>query len=117
MIHCGWRGLAAGIVERGVEEVGGDGRRDRPGIGACCYEVGDEVLEAFRPLGEGVAAGRMLDLREVARRLLARAGRRRRSRSADLCTSCEPELFFSHRRDDGPHRAPGGPRVDGLTDA
>ena len=30
MLHCGWRGLAAGIVERGVREVGADGRGDRP---------------------------------------------------------------------------------------
>ena len=42
----------------------------------------------------------MLDLPEVARRLLERAGVERIER-AGLCTSCEPELFFSHRRDRG----------------
>ena len=35
-----------------------------PGIGGCCYEVGDEVLGAFAGLGEGLASGRMLDLPE-----------------------------------------------------
>jgi polyphenol oxidase len=98
MLHCGWRGLAAGIVERGVEEVGARAAVVGPGIGPCCYEVGTEVLDSFAELGDGIATGRMLDLREVARRLLARAGVERVEVS-ELCTSCEPDLFFSHRRD------------------
>ena len=44
MLHCGWRGLAAGIVERGVGVVGAIAAAIGPGIGRCCYEVGDEVL-------------------------------------------------------------------------
>jgi polyphenol oxidase len=98
MIHCGWRGLAAGIVARGVEA--GDARAAAigPGIGPCCYEVGEEVLAAFEELGEGVSRGRMLDLTEVARRLLDRAGVESVVASG-LCTKCNPELFFSHRRD------------------
>ena len=98
MIHCGWRGLAAGIVKRGVEEVDARAAAVGPGIGPCCYEVGDEVLGAFEPLGPGLAEGRMLDLRLVARALLRRAGVESIEIS-ELCTSCQPELFFSHRRD------------------
>jgi polyphenol oxidase len=101
MIHCGWRGLAAGIVARGVGEVGARAAAIGPGIGPCCYEVGDEVRRAFEPLGPGVAHGRMLDLREVTRRLLERAGVEAIEIS-DLCTSCTPELFFSFRRDGEP---------------
>jgi hypothetical protein len=100
MIHCGWRGMSTGIVERGVEEVGATAAAIGPSIGPCCYEVGDEVRDAFAGLGEGIAAGRMLNLREVARRLLARAGVHEVEVS-DLCTSCNPDLFFSHRRDRG----------------
>lgn len=100
MLHCGWRGLAGGIVARGVDEVGATAAAIGPGIGSCCYEVGAEVLSAFGELGDGIAAGRMLDLPEVARRLLARAGVDA-VESSGLCTSCEPELFFSHRRDAG----------------
>jgi polyphenol oxidase len=100
MIHCGWRGMAAGIVKRGVEEVAASAAAVGPSIGPCCYEVGDEVREAFTSLGDGISTGRMLDLREVARRLLAEAGVERVEIS-DLCTSCHPELFFSHRRDHG----------------
>jgi YfiH family protein len=100
MLHCGWRGLAAGIVASGAEAVGATDAAIGPGIGPCCYEVGEEVLGAFAELGEGIAANRMLDLPEVARRLLERAGVEG-VESAGLCTSCESELFFSHRRDGG----------------
>jgi polyphenol oxidase len=98
MLHCGWRGLAAGLVEHGVEAVGATAAVIGPGIGPCCYEVGEEVLARFEPLGDGIAAGRMLDLAEVATRLLERAGVTEVER-AGICTSCEPGLFFSHRRD------------------
>jgi purine-nucleoside/S-methyl-5'-thioadenosine phosphorylase / adenosine deaminase len=100
MLHCGWRGLAAGIVARGALAVEATSAAIGPGIGPRCYEVGPEVLEAFADLGEGIADGRMLDLPEVARRLLARAGVKQ-VESAGLCTFCEPDLFFSHRRDKG----------------
>jgi polyphenol oxidase len=100
MLHCGWRGLAAGIVARGAALVEATAAAIGPGIGPCCYEVGPEVLEAFADLGDGIADGRMLDLPEVARRLLARAGVGT-VESAGLCTSCEADLFFSHRRDAG----------------
>jgi YfiH family protein len=100
MLHCGWRGLAAGIVAAGAEAIGATDAAVGPGIGPCCYEVGDDVLGAFAGLGEGIAADRMLNLAEVARRLLLQAGVER-IESAGLCTSCERELFFSHRRDAG----------------
>jgi copper oxidase (laccase) domain-containing protein len=59
--------------------------------------VGEEVLSEFAEI-EGVADGRMLDLPAVATALLERAGVGS-SESADLCTKCNPELFYSHRRD------------------
>jgi len=99
LVHAGWRGLAGGIIAAGAEAVGANRAAIGPGIGPCCYEVGEELLSAFGGLG-GVAEGRMLDLPEVARRLLAAAGVEQ-VESAGLCTSCEPELFFSHRRDAG----------------
>ncbi len=101
VLHVGWRGLLAGIVEAGVAAVGGDAVTAAvgPGIGACCYEVGDEVLEAFAGI-DGAASGRMLDLRAVIAAKLAAAGVTD-VRHVDRCTSCEPELYFSHRRDRG----------------
>jgi YfiH family protein len=97
MAHCGWRGLAAGIVAETANAIGATSAAIGPGIGPCCYEVGEEVLAEFDDL-DGVAEGRMLDLSAVARGLIARAGVAQ-VESADLCTSCNAELFYSHRRD------------------
>jgi YfiH family protein len=97
MVHGGWRGLAGGIVAAAVERVGADVAAIGPGIGPCCYEVGEEVLAEFADI-EGVAVGRMLDLTAVATRLLERSGVEEIDASG-LCTSCNPELLFSHRRD------------------
>ncbi|MGH3061215.1 MAG: polyphenol oxidase family protein [Gaiellaceae bacterium] len=103
VLHVGWRGLLAGIVAAGAQALGG-GRLAAaigPGIGPCCYEVGDEVATPFRErFGDGVLAGRNLDLAEATERTLRAAG----AESVDrvrLCTSCEEALFFSHRRDRG----------------
>lgn len=107
MLHCGWRGLAGGILERAL------GRFPRPpaavlgpAIGPCCYEVGPEVLAAFEPV-DGVAHGRMLDLKAVARRKLTAAGVAH-VEDAAYCTSCRSDLFFSHRRDGGLTGRQGG---------
>jgi polyphenol oxidase len=100
MLHCGWRPLAGGIVEKALarfESV--PAAAVGPGIGGCCYEVGEEVLEAFADV-DGAASGRMLDLRKVIAAKLDAAGVAD-VQHVDRCTSCEPELYFSHRRDRG----------------
>lgn len=96
MLHCGWRGLGGSIIARALDRfeqppaaaVG-------PGIGRCCYEVGEEVLEVFGRSGEG-----RLDLRALAHSQLEQGGVTE-VLDVDVCTSCHPELFFSHRRDQG----------------
>jgi YfiH family protein len=100
MLHCGWRGLAAGILEKGLDLFDEPPRAVLgPCIGACCYEVGGEVLAEFEDL-QGVANGRMLSLNLVAQQKLLARGVRKID-SFPLCTSCRPDLFYSHRRDDG----------------
>jgi YfiH family protein len=107
MLHCGWRPLAAGIVEKALASFDEPpAAAIGPGIGRCCYEVGEEVLAEFADL-EGVADGRMLDLRMVVRRKLEAAGVAR-IEDVDLCTSCREDLFFSHRRDGGVTGRQGG---------
>jgi YfiH family protein len=107
MLHAGWRGLAGGILERGVAAFHqSPAAAIGPGIGRCCYEVGPEVLAAFDDLDD-VADGRMLDLRAVAESRLRAAGVRQVDH-VDLCTSCRPDLFFSHRRDAGVTGRQGG---------
>ena len=100
MLHCGWRGLAGGIVENALATFDEPPAAALgPCIGQCCYEVGQEVLDAFAGV-DGVADGRMLDLRGVAEAKL-RARGVGVVEQVDLCTSCRPDLFFSHRRDAG----------------
>ncbi|MCB0857251.1 MAG: laccase domain-containing protein [Solirubrobacterales bacterium] len=99
MLHCGWRGLAAGIIEDAVAEIGAVSAAVGPGIGPCCFEVGPEVEAEFSELGVGLMNGRNLDLPEVARRVLTRSGVDE-VESAGICTYCD-ERFFSHRRDRG----------------
>lgn len=104
ILHCGWRGLAAGVIAKGAAAVGATDAAIGPSIGPCCYEVGPEVLAALRsPTGAKFAptadtAGGMADLPAVAQGQLRDAGVGRVEASG-LCTSCRPELFFSHRRD------------------
>ena len=103
VLHVGWRGLLAGIVESGAAALGGEPfvAAIGPGIGPCCYEVGDEVAGPFRErFGDAVVPRRHLDLHEAAERALREAGAESVER-VGLCTSCEEELFFSHRRDRG----------------
>jgi YfiH family protein len=100
MLHCGWRPLAGGIIGRAV---GSFARTPAaavgPGVGGCCYEVGPEVREHFTDV-RGAADGRMLDLRRVIDARLREAGVTEVGH-LDCCTSCHPDLYFSHRRDDG----------------
>jgi len=103
ILHAGWRGLLGGIAASGVRALGG-GRLAAaigPGIGPCCYEVGEEVATPFREaFGDDVVRDGRLDLWTSAERALRAAGVERVDRF-DLCTSCDEARFFSHRRDAG----------------
>ena len=98
ILHVGWRGLADGVIAKGVEAVGGRlAAVIGPGIGPCCYEVGAEVAGRF---DADLTNGRRLDLWTAAERALRAAGVKEIER-LDVCTACHPDLFFSHRRDEG----------------
>jgi YfiH family protein len=104
ILHAGWRGLLAGIVAAGIRAIGA--RKlvavIGPSIGPCCYEVGDEVAAPFRQaFGDDVVhEGSRLDLWTAAERALRAAGVEHVERF-DLCTACNGDRFFSHRRDHG----------------
>ena len=102
MLHAGRLGLLEGILEAGVGAVGTTrlAAAVGPGIGPCCYQVGDEIAAAYRSrFGPGAARGRNLDLWAVADQILRSAGVDSVER-IDICTACNDE-FFSHRRDGG----------------
>jgi YfiH family protein len=104
ILHAGWRGLLAGIVAAGVRAIGAPKlvAAIGPSIGPCCYEVGEEVAAPFRQaFGEDVMhEGGKLDLWTAAERALRAAGVEQVDRF-DLCTACNGDRFFSHRRDHG----------------
>ncbi len=99
VLHAGWRGLLAGIVEAGVRALGPGPAAAMigPAIGPCCYAVGADVSDRFDV--DLTNAGK-LDLWSAAERRLTAAGIAAVER-LDLCTACHPDLFFSHRRDEG----------------
>jgi YfiH family protein len=105
MLHAGWRGLAAGVLEEGIgalRELGAAGPIEAvigPGAGVCCYEVGPDVHAAFGQDNPDTPYrdGKNIDLRGIARERLLVAGVAR-VLDADVCTICD-ERFFSHRRE------------------
>ena len=104
VVHAGWRGLAAGVVEAAVSALGeGTAAAVGPSIGPCCYEVGPEVSALF---DRDLTTHGRLDLWSATERALARAGVSSVER-LDLCTRCHPDQFFSHRYS-GPRRGAQG---------
>jgi YfiH family protein len=112
-LHAGWRGIAAGIGANAVARFG-DERISAadvlvalgPAIGVCCYEVGEEVVEALdRACGnsrghvERTPEGRTrVDLQGALRAQFVAAGVSDRSiHAAPWCTRCRTDLFFSYR--------------------
>ncbi|HTW12906.1 MAG TPA: peptidoglycan editing factor PgeF, partial [Solirubrobacteraceae bacterium] len=108
-VHAGWKGLRAGVIDNSVRVL-----RDQmanheaaltavigPAAGACCYEVGEELHDAFARRGQDFRQGANLDLHAIARAQLAHAGVGTII-DGGICTICsDPNLLFSHRRDHG----------------
>lgn len=115
-VHAGWRGTIASILPRALERLSAEyGTRARdvraaigPAAGACCYEVGAEVIDAFSQhfpqsnhLFEPTRAGHArVDLQRANREQLVAAGvQPERIHTAPLCTMCRTDIFFSYRRE------------------
>jgi len=110
--HAGWRGTAKGIAREAVAALVARGARPAeltaalgPGIGACCYEVGDDVRAAFAEGGgaffrPGPHGRAHLDVRAANRAQLLAAGLRPEAvHDVDECTRCRPDLYHSYRRE------------------
>lgn len=118
LVHAGWKGTVLKIGQKTVQLMesvfstnpaqclAGIG----PSIGPCCYEVGMEVIEAFRgvfpywkDMARPVSPGKWrLNLWEANRRALLDAGLEDRNMSvACICTSCHNHIFFSYRAQGG----------------
>lgn len=113
-VHAGWRGTVLDIVGATVSRMAHrfGSRPDRiraflgPSIGVCCYEVGAEVIDAWRRRSDGDAGRAVrpgphrphLDLAAANRLLLERAGiRPAHIDTSPVCTRCQGSSWFSHR--------------------
>lgn len=109
-VHAGWRGIAAGVVPATLERSLGPGDPPEswrawigPAIGACCYEVGEEVAgriaEASHPgvVVPGPGERPHLDLAAAVRDQLEAAGLREVV-TVSACTRCDEERLWSYRR-------------------
>ncbi|PLR69668.1 peptidoglycan editing factor PgeF [Bacillus sp. UMB0893] len=117
--HAGWKGsvkdIGGKMIETWLKEEAADIDAVYaiigPSIGACCYVVDNYVIEQVNnALGASevlpyhrVSDGQYsLDLKQLNKQLLLKAGlKESRILTSSLCTSCESDLFFSHRRDKG----------------
>ena len=106
LAHCGWRGVAGGIVEELLRvlrlHASGPARVwIGPGIGVCCYEVGPEVASVFprstREQTEGSRSVRLDLAGEIRLRLTERDVAPEDIATSGLCTACNTDIFFSHR--------------------
>jgi YfiH family protein len=102
-VHAGWRGTASRIVTKTLDKMSADFGTSPgdvfaaigPGIGVCCYEVGEEVALQF-----GFSARTHLDLISENRKQLEAAGVPPQNIQAlGVCTFCDAERFFSYRRE------------------
>ncbi len=110
-VHAGWRGTAAGAPRVTLEalcRIAGITPAEvevhlGPCIRSCCYQVGSEVAGRFPATAvQRVGDVLHLDLPVAARDQLLRAGLAESAwHDTGGCTSCERELYFSHRRDEG----------------
>ena len=112
-VHAGWRGCAQAILPKTVETmsrrfgvdpqeiIAGIG----PAVGACCYEVGEEMAETFRDYPSALLyrnGSYYLDLKEICRFQLISAGLREdRIETSPFCTACSGDDFFSYRGQEG----------------
>ena len=107
-IHAGWRGIAAGVIPAALEKLRGDRAEWTawvgPAIGACCYEVGEDVaaqvVAASAPefAISGPEGKPHLDLAGAVRHQLA-AGGVGQVIVLPRCTRCDEETLWSYRRE------------------
>ena len=104
LLHSGWRGTAARIVEQGIATLAQRGfpaselrMHLGPAICGKCYEVSADVYRQVT--GESVSRPRPVDLRAVIAGHARAAGVSHMTSSA-LCTRCDNDRFFSHRAGD-----------------
>lgn len=101
LIHCGWRGIIAGIAKNAKKVMNDFSYVLGASIGPCCYEIKEDVAGLFKQNHNEALlvrnAKKYLDLKTA---VIKDLGPERMLASLNLCTKCHPEFFYSHRRGD-----------------
>lgn len=104
LLHSGWRGTAARIIERALDEFESRGIPSvelslhlGPAICGRCYEVSPDVIEQLT--GRSATHPATIDLRALIADHARLRGVRRISQS-EYCTRCSNDRFYSHRAGD-----------------
>lgn len=116
-VHAGWRGVVRGVIGEAFRMLASASPSHvvaaiGPAIGPCCFEVGDETAaELAHAAGDGIVLRRgaerpHVDLWRAAEHQLRALGVKTID-TLGRCTVCEPEVFYSFRRD--------GPRSGRMT--
>jgi YfiH family protein len=108
LLHCGWRGIAKGIVEEGVKKIKEFGIKPKeifaflgPGICKKHYEIKEDVLKKFKNYKRAIIFKKgkiFLDLKKVVKEKLENLGVKHIFQSKE-CTFCQKQKYFSLRRD------------------
>ncbi|MDR2599776.1 MAG: peptidoglycan editing factor PgeF [Oscillospiraceae bacterium] len=114
-IHAGWRGTLTGIIQKTIKCMTKEYNTNPkdikvaigPAIGLCCFEVGFEVQESFvKEYGEDInkyfttqpESKPFCDIKSMSKAFLIETGVLEENiEVSDLCTKCNPDLFFSYR--------------------
>lgn len=112
LAHAGWKGTANKIVAKVIQEIklaGGSVKETLVGIGPCikecCYEVNEDVASVFKNYNNSLILQQnlgkyRLNLSEANNEILVSEGVPRGNIVvSNLCTACNPDLFFSYRRE------------------
>ncbi len=101
IIHCGWRGIINGIAQRAARFMGTYVYTLGASIGACCYEIQEDVAQVFKAAYDSAVVPKdnkyFLDLKKA---VLLELGIEPLVGSLDFCTKCHPEYFYSFRGGD-----------------
>ncbi len=113
LAHAGWRGTVKSIAVKLAEKFISTYNSSindivcalGPSIGKCCFEVSSDTIEEFKKLAipeTYIFEGNKISLSEVNKQLLIKFGMKKENIfTSDVCTMCNHDLLFSHRKTGG----------------
>ncbi len=105
VLHCGWRGIAGGIVDKAKQIMSDYHYAFGASIGSCCYEIRNDVEKIFLKRNPVSIQKRndkiFLDLKAAVINAL---GRDKLIADLNICTKCRNDIFYSYRAGDTDQR-------------